>query len=115
MGLAIASLLWLAGCAGTSPPETPAPEAPPAPSGPVYLLQDILGARASAIDELLGPPALVRREGEGEFRRYGLINCSLIVILYPDDNGAPTAAHVEAAALTAGADKPDPAECLAAG
>ena len=110
-----AGLLALAGCAGAPPAAQPAPAAPPAPLAPVFVLDDILGAGADAIDALLGPAALVRREGAGEFRRYSLSKCSLLVILYPDENGEPAAAHVEAAALRAGEDKPDAGECLAAG
>ena len=111
----LASLWALAGCAGAPPAVAPAPVAPPAPGAPAFVIGDILGASADAIDGLLGPAALVRREGPGEFRRYGLGNCSLIVILYPDGNGEPVASHVEAAALRAGEDKPDAGECLAAG
>ncbi len=84
-------------------------------SDPVYRLGDILGAGAPAVDALLGEPALIRREGAGEYRRYGLKTCALIVILYPDAAGAPKAAHVDAAALRSGQEKPDPKDCLAAG
>ena len=80
-------------------------------------MSDVLGASADEIDALLGEPALVRREGAGEFRRYGLKTCSLIVILYPDENAAvpPAAAHVEATALNSDEEKPDPEDCLAKG
>ena len=108
--------LCVVSCA--SAPETPVTAAiePPAPAAPVFLLSDILGADAQAIDALLGDPALVRREGAGEFRRYGLKTCSLIVILYPDETAAaPRAAHVEATALHADEEKPDPEACLAGG
>ncbi|MEM8772295.1 MAG: hypothetical protein AAGD92_11650 [Pseudomonadota bacterium] len=88
------------------------PEPPPAP---VYVLDDVLGATPAAIDEMLGPPALARKEGQGEFRRYGLRECALIVILYPDETGFNRAAHVEATALTSGQEKPDLEACLAEG
>lgn len=85
------------------------------PPAPVYALSDILGEDPQAIDALLGAPALTRREGSGEYRRYALTACTLIVIVYPDDAGAPRAAHVDAAALRAGEAKPDLDACLAAG
>lgn len=90
-------------------------EAPVEPSAPAYLTQDILDATVSDIDALLGPPALTRREGEGEFRRYSLKQCELIVILYPDDNGAQRATHIDTAAQHSGSAKPALSECLAAG
>lgn len=76
-----------------------------------------MGASAGDIDALLGAPALVRREGAGEFRRYGLETCSLIVILYPNENPAEAdvASHVEATALHSSDDKPDIETCLANG
>ncbi len=89
--------------------------APVEPAAPVYLAQDILGAKPSDIDALLGPPALTRREGEGEFRRYSLKQCGLIVVLYPDDDGAQRATHLDTAAKNSGSAKPALADCLAAG
>lgn len=113
--VALAGILFAVSCAST-PDEPIVVAAPPAPEGPVYQLADILGAVAEEIDTLLGEPALVRREGEGEFRRYGLKTCSLIVILYPDENiQMPVAAHVEATALHANEAKPAPETCLAKG
>lgn len=113
-------LIWVgalcaASCAST-PVEPVEAAAPPEPAGPVYQLSDILGAGADDIDALLGEPALIRREGDGEFRRYGLKSCSLIVILYPDESAQkPIAAHVEATALHANEAKPVPETCLAEG
>lgn len=113
--VALAGMLCAVSCA-SAPDEPVAVVAPPAPEGPVYQLADILGAVADDIDELLGEPALVRREGAGEFRRYGLKTCSLIVILYPDETTQmPVAAHVEATALHANEAKPAPEMCLAKG
>ena len=118
----LAGVLGAASCAGGPPSPAAIDAAPTAPAAPVYTLDDILGENADVIDALLGQPALVRREGAGEFRRYALKTCSLIVILYPDETAtglaslkAPLAAHVEATALHAGDDKPDPAACLAQG
>ncbi len=89
--------------------------APAAQAEPVFVSADILGARGEAIDALFGEAALVRREGAGEFRRYTLARCSLIVILYPDETGAMVADHLDAAARTSEEEKPALETCLAAG
>ena len=107
-------LALAAGCAsapGTSA-SAPTPVTPPAAS---YDVNDILGADKAAIDALLGAPALTRREGEGEFRRYTLNACELIVVLYPDETGVGRAAHLDTAARSSGVAKPDLNACLAAG
>lgn len=108
--------LWLGACTTGQPVDggalISAPETPPAPK---YGVSDVLGARAAAIDALLGSPALTRREGAGEFRRYALSGCSLIVILYPDENGEMRARYADAVALRSGEVKPDLEACLAAG
>lgn len=85
------------------------------PAAPVFIRDEILGRDATALDALLGPAALIRREGEGEFRRYPLAACSLIVILYPDEKGARLAGHIDAAARSSGEEKPDLDLCLARG
>ena len=109
-----AALLTAAACA-SGPKDAPSPSAPTAPPSPVYRLDDILGAAPDAIDARLGPPALIRREGKGEYRRYRLAGCALIVLLYPDETGLSRAAHVDAAALTSDDSKPDLEACLAGG
>ena len=96
-------------------PASQSPELPPAPLEPIFELDDVLGRRANDVDAILGSPALIRREGNGEFRRYGLRDCALIVILYPDEQGVVRVAHVDAAALRSSAPKPDVQRCLAAG
>jgi hypothetical protein len=111
----LAALLLLAACSSTNR-DTPLPVAEPAsPSAPVFQLDEILGAAPAMLDARLGAPALTRREGDGEFRRYSLSTCTLIVILYPDDAGAVRAAHIDAAALTSDEEKPNLEACLAAG
>ncbi len=112
-----ATALLLAACASTAdaPPPVAAKTTPSAPAAPVYVVSDIMGATPAAIDALLGAPALTRQEGDGEYRRYGLSECALIVILYPDDQGAPRAAHLEATALSSAREKPALDACLAAG
>ena len=86
-----------------------------APSQPAYLLADIAGKEAADLDALLGAPDLTRREGDGEFRRYGLAGCALLIVLYPDENGQKRAASVDAGALKSGDEKPDLDLCLARG
>ncbi len=72
-----------------------------------------MGAEAVTIDGLLGAPTLTRQEGDGEYRRYALNNCVLIVILYPDEQGASRAVHLDAIAENSEAEKPDLNACLA--
>ncbi len=108
----------LAGCASTGGGEKPAaaaPALPAAPAKPAFVRSDLMGRDAKGLDDLLGAPALVRREGEGEFRRYGLADCALIVILYPDQSGKRAAAHLDSAAIRSGEPKPDLDQCLARG
>lgn len=106
----------LAACASNEAADAPTLAAgPPAPAAPVYSSVQIMGEPAGSVDDLLGPPGLTRREGDGEFRRYALKSCSLIIILYPDEFGAARVAHIEASALRSGDDKPDVEACLAAG
>ncbi len=104
-----------AACATVDRPQPKPAAAPAEPAAPVYVMGDLLGADAAAVDALLGAPSLTRREGAGEYRRYPLSTCTLVIILYPDDNGAPQVAHVDATALKSGAEKPDLEGCLAAG
>ena len=111
----VLALLLTAACSTTPDNAPSAVETPIIPSTPVYVLDDILGASPDQVDTLLGEPTLTRREGTGEYRRYALQGCTLIVILYPDETGAARATHVDAAAQTAGAEKPDLSACLARG
>lgn len=108
----------LAGCAsdGIAParPETPISAAKPS-ARPAFKVGDVLGKSADAVDRLFGSPALVRREGDGEFRRYGLKTCSVIVIFFPDERAERTAGFIDSAAKTSGEGKPDLGACLAAG
>lgn len=112
----IAPLLAVAACA-SNPGAAPVSGAGPvaAPAAPVYTTAEINGASAAELDALLGEAALVRREGAGEFRRYALSKCSLIVVLYPDESGRMTTREVAASALRAGEANPALVDCLAAG
>jgi len=115
--LALAACIGLvlpAACATAPAADAPAPQASrQAPLRPAINPDDILGKRPDALDQLLGAPSLTRREGQGEFRRYAMGECTLIVILYPDEDGAPRVAHLDAAAQTSGAAKPAVEDCLA--
>ena len=110
------AFISLAACAsgGDTPPPTIV-SAPAAPAEPAYLRSDIDGASAAALDALFGDPGLIRKEGDGEFRRYQLAECALLVILYPDETGTPRTAHMEATALSSDREKPNLDACLAAG
>lgn len=111
-----AALAALSGCAtpigGAS---TVKAGAAPAQGAPVFQRTDIIGLDAAALDDLLGPAALVRREGAGEFRRYAFARCALIVILYPDESGMAAARRLDAAARLSGEEGPDVDDCLAGG
>ncbi|MBT8472479.1 MAG: hypothetical protein HKN14_11885 [Marinicaulis sp.] len=107
--------LGAAGCASTSAPVSTAPLAPLTPAAPAYALDEFENASAADLDRLLGPPALTRREGAGEFRRYSLSTCNLIIILYPDENGRSRVAEIDAAPRRADDEKPTADECLANG
>ena len=105
-----------AGCATT--PATPAgdgPSARRAPSATQFLAADLQKMTAADLDRTLGRPALTRVEGTGEFRRYMLSECALMVILYPDENGERRVARLDAGALVSGDEAPDLDACLAAG
>jgi hypothetical protein len=104
-----------AGCATTSTPASAPSRALQGPDKPAFVAADFENATAGAIDEKLGPPALTRVEGTGEFRRYTLARCVLIAILYPDDKGERRVATLHAGALVSGEDAPKLDECLAAG
>lgn len=109
----ILGLAFLAACATT---DRQAAVGRGAPAGkPVFVKSQIDGAAPAALDRLLGEPTLIRREGEGEFRRYAFRDCALIVILYPDESGGVAVREIDAAAKVSGEKKPDLDLCLARG
>lgn len=85
------------------------------PEKPAFRMMDIAGKEAADIDALLGAPDLTRSEGEGEFRRYTLAECALLIVLYPDEKGVKRAATLDVGALKSGEEKPDIDRCLARG
>ena len=111
-----AGLLLASACASTGQePVLEAVTAAPVPTEPAFVLDNIIDAEPSALDVLLGEQSFTRREGDGEFRRYSLSTCMLIIILYPDENGVQRAAFADAAPLDSEMEKPDLEACLAAG
>ncbi len=110
-----AACLALAGGCASLPLRDARPADLIEPPASTHLVEDILGATSAEIDGLLGVPALTRREGDGEFRRYTLSQCELIVVLYPNDQGVRRAAHIDTAAKHSGLEKPVLSDCLAAG
>ena len=117
---AFAFVIMIGAAAGCPTSGVPAAGAPPAaagkaPSAPRFLAADLKRMSAAELDETLGAPALTRVEGAGEFRRYMLDECALLVILYPDEKGERRVARLDAGALVSGAGTPDLDACLAAG
>lgn len=111
----LATGLAAAGCATTAgPPKASTPDAKSV-GKPAYRAAEFENATAAEIDMRLGAPALTRIEGVGEFRRYMLARCALMIILYPDDKGERRAASLTAGALVSGEEAPTLDECLAAG
>lgn len=111
----LAATFLTAGCATIAGAPRQSSDEADAPAAPVFLQADVLGLDAGALDALLGPASLVRREGAGEFRRYAFVRCELIVILYPDESGVSTVRQLDAAAKKSGDEKPDIDSCLAGG
>lgn len=109
------SLIAACSTVPSAEPEITTNAKPKKPAAPVFMLDDLLGVNGKNIDAMLGAPALTRREGDGEFRRYALKTCTLVVILYPDELGFPKVEHVDATAHESGEEKPDLDDCLAAG
>lgn len=114
-----APVLLVAGCATTEPAAVAAPKQPQkaraAAVAPAFAPADFMGRTAEDIDRMLGPAGLVRREGEGEFRRYALDDCMLVVILYPDETGRSAARRLDAVAKVTGDPAPELSQCLAKG
>ncbi len=113
--LACACMTAASACATTGGDDAAGRAGPPKPAAPVYKLSDVLGATGDAVDATFGAPSLTRREGAGEYRRYRLKTCTLIVVLYPDETGANRVSHADATALHSDHEKPALDACLAAG
>ncbi|MCB2112200.1 MAG: hypothetical protein R3C42_02055 [Parvularculaceae bacterium] len=112
---ALAAISLSAACATTAPMNAASRPETAGPVKPAYLAAEIAGKTGDEIDTALGAPDLIRVEGAGEFRRYGLAECALIIVLYPDESGVRRARHLEAGALKSGEAKPDLDRCLARG
>lgn len=93
---------------------TPAPASPALPQvatipGPAK--EGFIGRPVADLEELLGAPALVRREGATEFRRYDIsVDCRAYVVARP---GGGMVLSVETGAALQGAPKPRFEDCTA--
>jgi len=107
--IALATILFLAGCA--TAPQKPAPVTPVTPSP--QSRSDLLGLTSGELVQRFGNPALQIREGAGlklQFRRRG---CVLDAYLYPGaSGGVERVSHVDTRYPT-GADM-NQQSCLAA-
>lgn len=132
--LALAASLPLTGCATTDAPApvsrrdmeaVPVPEAPlptretlPAPPPLPQVVRvpgpspdRFLGAPVADLEAVTGPPALVRREGSTEFRRYDLTtDCRAYVVALPDGG---TVLSLETGASVQGLPAPAFEDCTA--
>ena len=108
------AVFTLSACATVAGPQTGGSDGTRSTT-PQWQRSDFMGANASTVEALLGAPSLSRREGEGEYRRYGLSTCTLVIILYPDEKGVPRVAHMDATAQGSAGEKPDLDACLAKG
>lgn len=96
---ALAALALLAACGETGPEEQAADDSPPVhysgAASPAPREEDpdkLLGLEVGTIHDLLGDPALVRRDGEAEVWQYRAAACVLDLFIY----GQPKrVAHVD--------------------
>lgn len=109
----------LSACATTEAPGTKVGAVPEAGNTliqePVFTRADVMSKTALELDASFGEPALVRREGKGEFRRYDLDRCGLIVILLANGAGEMAVTRIDAAAKTSDVAAPDVDHCLSGG
>ncbi len=119
VGLLMLSAFSLAAgaCAttATAPDSAPRAQGKKTPAAPAFLAADLQAMSIAELDAALGAPALTRVEGAGEFRRYTLAECALMIILYPDEKGERRVARLDAGALVSGVAPPDLGQCLAVG
>jgi hypothetical protein len=113
LGMAAATACATTGAGSQS--ATPSERSSPSSGKPAFLLAHVEGKTGEELDDLFGEPALSRVEGQGEFRRYTLAECVLLIVLYPDDEGVKRAASIDAGAFRSGDEKPDLEQCLAGG
>ena len=121
---------WLAGCASTgeNAPQVTAQPAPAdeiaeaimtppegSPQLPEITREEFLGQPPGNLEILLGAPALTRREGPGEFRRYDTATCRVYAVVFPGEGGRPVIRSLSVGALTAGYPAPEFASCFVTG
>lgn len=81
------------------------PALPPGPDPAVFV-----GGEVARLDLILGEPALTRREGPNEFRRYDLDDCRIFAIVAPAGGLVQT---VSTGPLVSGEDAPAFQRCTA--
>lgn len=77
----------------------------PGPDATVFIGRDV-----SLLERLVGAPALVRREGPNEFRRYDLKRCRIYAIVAPAGGDV---ASLRTGGLNAGGTAPSFSTCTA--
>lgn len=85
------------------------------PALPAFSKADFIDRPPADLEGLLGRPALVRREGAGEFRRYDTQNCRLYAVVFPDEGGQPVVKNLSVGPLISGAVAPEFARCFVTG
>ncbi|MEM1103244.1 MAG: hypothetical protein AAGH48_03970 [Pseudomonadota bacterium] len=105
LSASVCASLLIAGCVSSatgflSPQSGRAPRL-----GPAYVSAEIMGLDGPRLDAALGEPALSRREGTGELRRFSFESCSVLAFLYPSEggDGAPVVTHLDAVSVEPGA------------
>ena len=91
----------------------PPPSAPPAPASTPYVADDLIGLTDAETEAIFGPPTVHRQEGLGVMKTYAFADCSLLLFLFVDTEGALTVQHADASARAAGVPRPDVNACLA--
>ncbi|MCQ8184074.1 hypothetical protein [Parvularcula maris] len=85
-------------------------EEAPAPAALGPAAETFIGAPVGTLEAALGSPALTRREGANEFRRYDLEDCRVYAVVAPAGGNVQT---VSAGPLVAGKAAPDFRVCTA--
>lgn len=96
-------------------PATPEPRAKPANSRPAAVPardSDFLGKPPSALDAALGEPAFVRREGQGEFRRYDTPRCRVYAVITTENGSRPLIRTLSVGSASAAQAAPSLSDCL---
>ncbi len=93
----------------TPPPHAAAPKAERPRR--TWTVADLMGADTVQVDNILGPPDIVRQEGAGEMRIYRNSSCVVHVFLFPRADQLYTT-HVEARANATRLDARNAGACI---